>query len=261
MARNSGATGRIAASALLFSLQLLAERAAAFAAAYVAAGGRADLRQALGGLSELQAHLLAAQLAGLGGLGEGDPGPHQQRLDGGDGRFHRLRDLFVGEGVDLAQQQRRPLRLGELVHVGDQLAEVLPAHHLVGRREAALGEVDVHRVDADRGGPAEVVQRAVAGDPVEPRTHVDLALVGPHGVEGGREHLLEHVLGVLLGGQHVPAEGQQARLVARAENLEGGVVAAAGERDQALIGLQAQQRGGPRRPGMLLVCVRAEAST
>ena len=42
--------------------------------------------------------------------------------------------------------------------------------------------------------------------------------------------------------EHVPAEGEQPRLVARDQRLEGGVVAAPDERDQALVGLQAQQR-------------------
>ena len=91
-----------------------------------------------------------------------------------------------------------------------------------------------------------MVERAVARDPVEPRPHVDLALVGEDRVEGGGEDLLQHVLGVLLGAEHVPAEGEQARLVAREERLEGGVLPAAGERDELLVGLQAQQRGGPR---------------
>jgi hypothetical protein len=40
----------------------------------------------------------------------------------------------------------------------------------------------------------------------------------------------------------LPTEGEQASLVARAERLEGGVVALPGQRDQALVGLQAQQR-------------------
>ena len=88
---------------------------------------------------------------------------------------------------------------------------------------------------------AQVVERAVARDPVQPRPHVDLALVGEHRVEGRREDLLQHVLGVLARGQHVPAEGQQPRLVARDERLEGVVVAAPDQRDQALVGLQAQQ--------------------
>ena len=46
---------------------------------------------------------------------------------------------------------------------------------------------------------AQVVERAVARDPVQPRAHVDLAVVREHRVEGGREDLLQHVLGVLPG--------------------------------------------------------------
>ncbi len=88
-----------------------------------------------------------------------------------------------------------------------------------------VGEVDVHRVDADGGGAPQMVERAVARDPVEPRTHVDLALVGEDGVEGRGEDLLENVLGVLARGEHVAAEGEQARLVAAAERLEGGRLA------------------------------------
>ena len=86
--------------------------------------GGAELDQALGDLAELQADLLAAELARLGGLGEGDPGAHQQRLDARHGRLHRVGDLLVGERVDLAQHQRRALRLGQMLDVVDQLAEL-----------------------------------------------------------------------------------------------------------------------------------------
>ena len=41
------------------------------------------------------------------------------------------------------------------------------------------------------------------------------------------------------------AEGEQARLVARDERLVGGLVAASGQRDEALVGLQPQERRGP----------------
>jgi hypothetical protein len=114
---------------------------------------------------------------------------------------------------------------------------------LVGRRLAVVGEVDVHRVHADRLGAAQVVQRPVARDAVEPRPHVEGALVGHHRVEGGGEDLLQDVLGVLARAQHVPAKGQQARLVASDERLIGGLVAAPGERHQPLVALQAQERG------------------
>jgi hypothetical protein len=101
--------------------------------------------------------------------------------------------------------------------------------------------VHVHRVDPDGLRAAQVVERAVARDPVQPRAHVDRPLVGQHRVEGGGEDLLEDVLGVLAGGQHVAAERQQPRLVARDEGLEGSLVPAAHERHEALVRLQAQQ--------------------
>jgi hypothetical protein len=110
---------------------------------------------------------------------------------------------------------------------------------LVGRRDAALGEVHVHRVDADRLHPAQVVERSVARDPVQPRAHVDRAVVGTDRVERGGEDLLQDVLCVLARAEHVAAEGQQARLVAGDEHLERRVVAAPHERDQAFVGLQA----------------------
>ena len=171
-----------------------------------------------------------------------DAGAHEQRLDRRDRGLHRLGDLVVGERVDLAQQERGALRLGQVLHVRHQLAELLALVDLVGGREAVLGQVHVHRVDADRLRLAEVVERAVARDPVQPRPHVDLAVVGVDRVEGGREDLLQHVLRVLAAGEHVAAEGQQARLVAGHQRLEGVVVAAPDERDQALVRLQPQQR-------------------
>ena len=80
--------------------------------------------------------------------------------------------------------------------------------------------------------------------------HVQRALVGEHRVERGGEDLLEHVLGVLARAEHVPAEREQARLVAGHERLVGGLVAASGQRDEALVGLDPQQR---RRAAKLAV--------
>ena len=194
---------------------------------------------------ELDPHLLAGQQARLGGLGERDPRAHEQRLDARHGRLHRLGDLLVGERVHLAQHERGPLRLGQLVDVADQQPELLALVDLVGGARAVLGEVDVHRVDADRLDPAEVVEAAVASDPVQPRPHVDRALVGEDRVEGGGEDLLEDVLGVLARAEQVPAERQQPRVVARHEHLERGRVAAPDQRDQALVGLEPQQRRAP----------------
>ena len=126
--------------------------------------------------------------------------------------------------------------------VAELLAELLALVRGVLGRDAVVRHPVVERVDADRLLAAQVVQRAVARDPVQPRAHVDRALVGEQRVEGGCEDLLQHVLGVLLGAEHVPAERQQPRLVAGDERLVGGLVALAGQRNEPLVALEAEQR-------------------
>ena len=84
-----------------------------------------------------------------------------------------------------------------------------------------------------------MVEAAVAGDPIEPRADGDRALVGEHRAVGVDEDLLEDVLGVLGGAQHLAAEAEQARLVALDECVEGVLVAVAGQRDQLLVALEA----------------------
>ena len=68
------------------------------------------------------------------------------------------------------------------------------------------------------------------------------AVVGEHRRVRLDEDLLEHVLGVLGRAQHVAAEGEQARVVAVEQDLEGVVVALADQRDEALVALQPEQR-------------------
>src|SRR5204862_3035243 len=99
---------------------------------------------------------------------------------------------------------------------------------------------------AGAGRAAQVVEAAVARDPVEPRARVDRPAVGDHRVEGGGEDLLEHVLGVLRRVQHVTAEREQARLIALYERLECPVLALAGELDELLVALQAKERRATR---------------
>ena len=88
-----------------------------------------------------------------------------------------------------------------------------------------------------------MIEAAVAGDPVKPGAQVDLALVGEHRPVGVDEDLLQHVLGVLGGAEHLPAEAEQATLVAVDDRLEGAGVAVARHRDQAFVALQLEQRG------------------
>ena len=229
--------------------QVGAELATALAVLDVAADRRRGRADPLGYRPQLEPDLGARQLAGLGRLAEGDAGPDEERLDAGHRRLHRLGDLLVGEGVHLAQEERRALGLGQAADVRHQEAEVLAAGRLLDRRLAGVGEVDVHRVDADRRLAAQVVEAAVAGDAVEPGPDVDLARVGLDRVEGGGEHLLEDVLGVLARGEHVAAEGEQPDLVAGDDRLEGGVLAAAHERDQTLVGGEPEQGRRPAQAG------------
>ena len=104
-----------------------------------------------------------------------------------------------------------------------------------------------------------MVEAAVARDPVEPGANVDAALVAEDRVEGGGEDLLQDVLGVLGRAEHVAAERVEARLVALHERFEGVRVAAARERDQALVALESEEGRAPRQHGQarhMLECAR-----
>ena len=168
---------------------------------------------------------------------------------------HRLGDLLVAHRVDLAEQQRGALGLGQLADVGEQVAELLAVlDALEGGHPVHVG-VGVHRVLAVRGRLAKVVEAAVPGDPVEPGAHGDRALVGDHRVVGGDEDLLEHVLGVLGGAEHLAAEAEEARLVALDQRVEGVLVAPAGQGDELLVVLEAEEGRAPgEKPASLCVC-------
>ena len=122
LSSSSGPTGKTAASALLFARSCLRKVVQRSHVRRWRRTGAVVRAQALGDLAELVAHLVAGQQARLGRLGERDAGAHEQRLHRRDRRLHRLGDLLVGERVDLAQQQRGALRLGQVLHVGDRAA-------------------------------------------------------------------------------------------------------------------------------------------
>ena len=245
--RPSSPNGASPASDLDAGAKLAPEAAAGRAIADVPPRRARRLGEPLGGLGELEPHLVAGEQARLARLGERHPPPDQQRLDRGQRGSHRLGDLRVGEVVDLAQDHRGPLRLGKLLHVGDDLAQLLPLLDLLERGGPVLVRMDVHRVLALGDRPPQVVQAAVAGDPVEPRPGGDRPLVGEHRRVGGDEDLLEHVLRVLLRVEQVPAEGEQAGLVAVEQDLEGPIVPVANQSDEPLVALQPKQRRTPRQ--------------
>ena len=126
-----GANGKDRGERLVVLLEVLLEETASLAVADVAASRRAQLDETLGDFAELEAHLVAAQLACLGGLGERDPGTHEQRLHRRHRGLHRIGDLVVGQGIDLSQEQGGALGLGQLAHVAEKLTEALAPENTV----------------------------------------------------------------------------------------------------------------------------------
>ena len=88
---------------------------------------------------------------------------------------------------------------------------------------------------------AQQAEAAVARDRVQPRPPVDLLRGAGDVVEGGQERLLDGVLGLLGGAEHVAAEGQHAAMVARVKDLEGRLGAAPQQVDQSLVRRQPEQ--------------------
>jgi hypothetical protein len=98
---------------------------------------------------------------------------------------------------------------------------------------------------------AEVVERAVAGDPVEPGAEVDLAVVGDHRLVGIDEDLLKHVLCIFGRTDHLTAEAEQAALVAIDDHVEGSGVPGPDEGDELFIPLHLEQGRTPGKESSL----------
>ena len=137
-----------------------------------------------------------------------------------------LGDLVVPAVLELEEDERRALLLGQALDVADEVLEVRPALDLgreaVGAGQALEGVVAAGDVVTPRAQDAEA---AVAGDRVEPGLQLDRLPAAPEAVVGRDEHLLEGVLGLLLVAEHVAAERQELRRVALVDDLEGRRVA------------------------------------
>ena len=212
-------------------LDLLAEVAAAGALAEVAAKiGSAQRATALG--RELLADLRAVCLACVAACYERLTGLVHQRLDLLPRNAERLADLFVAEGIDLREDERRALVVGQPAHVDDQIAQVLAPLHLcretLSRRLAELGGGLIAARAEDRVA-------AVARDREQPRAEMDLLLRGDQVVVRGEEGVLDGILGFLRIPEHMPAERQDAPMVAVIDHLECGRASFADQRHQALV--------------------------
>jgi hypothetical protein len=100
------------------------------------------------------------------------------------------------------------LALGQRLHIADQRTEALAAEQLLVHAPLARVAAVVQHLHRVRLRAAHVIDAAVGGDPVEPRPHANLTVIGDDRVEGRHEDLLQRVLAVLRGAQHPLAEAQ-----------------------------------------------------
>ena len=95
---------------------------------------------------------------------------------------------------------------------------------------------------------AEHRQAAVARDRVEPGAQMDVLVRGRELAIRGHERVLDGVLGLLGGAEHVAAEGEDAAVMAVIDGLERGLGAATEQLDEPVVGGEAQQPAGIRGP-------------
>ena len=240
----------------LHAAQRRAVLGAGVAGAHVAPGAAGGLHAAVVGVQQVDADLVAVGVARLGGFHQADPGAHEQRLDGRDRDVERRRQVDVGHAVDLAHQQRRALLLGQPADVGDQARQVLAPLGGLDRVVQRLAR-HVEHVGGGRHRAAQVVDAAVVGDAVQPRPHVDLARVGPQRAVRADVDVLQHVLGILARprAQHLPDVGEQALAIAVVDHAERVVAPGPEQRQELLVGAQAQQRRRDRETSQTCWCV------
>ena len=147
----------------------------------------------------------------------------------------------MAEPVELAPDQRVAVAGRQGAEVVEELAQLGAA--LIGRRRLiARGgrrlaiAVDRVQVDAVGAQPAELVEAAVAHQPVQPWPQVHRAVVATQRAVRAPQRLLHHVLRSALVTQDPRGEAQQRRSIAVVDLLERGVVATAKRGDEALVG-------------------------
>ncbi len=218
-----------------------AEVAAVAAGRHVAVGGGRSAPALVVGLEQVRAHDLAVARARVTLLDEVEAGAVDEVLRRLRADAELLGERGVGDAVDLAAQQRVALLRGQAREVAEQVADLAAALDdrvglaRLGRAQHApvLGVVEVHAVGAH---PRELVERAVAREPVEPRAQLDLAVVAAQGAARAQHRLLHDVLGVLgAAAEHLARVALERGVMALVDAPEGGVVAGAEGGDQRLV--------------------------
>ena len=140
--------------------------------------------------------------------------------------------------AQLEEDERGALLLGQLLEVGQQAAELGAAIDIGGQAVAGgMPVVEGHLLAAR----AQDRQAAVARDGEEPGLEEDRPLAAAQRAIGRHEGVLEGVLGLLVAGEHAPAEGEQAAVIAVEDELEGALVAGADPGHEGVVGSPARK--------------------
>jgi hypothetical protein len=129
------------------------------------------------GIDQLFPDLRAGGVARLGGAGQREPRPHQQRLHRWDRDPERAGEIGVGHARELAHQQRRALLIREPADVLDQPPQRLAQVDLHLRIHGVATQQRQH-LRRRWGGSPELIDTAVVRHPEQPRAQGELAIAG-----------------------------------------------------------------------------------
>ena len=151
----------------------------------------------------------------------------------------------VGHPAELAHEQRRALLVGQPAHVGDQPpSDSRCSASAIGSWLGA--RTSSHHLGRRRRGPAQLVDAAVVGDPVQPGAQRQLAVGWRAGrSRRGRRCPAARPRRPGATRQHLARVGEQPLPVAVVDHPERLVVAGAEQRHELLVGAKAKQRAPP----------------
>ena len=172
-------------------------------------------------------------------LAQGEATAVDQLPGSGDRDPHRLTDLPVAPALHLPLNQSLSLGFGERLDACEDRGQLFAALERLGWLLDAV-EVLVEMVHR-RTCVTNAVQRRVADDRVEPGPQVKLRLAIPDLRQRPRDRVLDDVVGT-VGRNDCRGVADQRRAVAPDNLLESGLMALAGERHQAPVGLGSQRR-------------------
>jgi hypothetical protein len=214
---------------------LAPELAASRAVAQVAPGHAAWTDAPVVRDDQLLADLRAVRVACLERLGEPHASAHQQRLHGRHRYSERRCHVDVGHAAELAHQQRRALLLGQPPQVRDQAPQRLALLRCGGR--VVNGRPDnLQHLGRRRCRPAQLVDAAVVGHPIQPGSQRQLAIVRAQAGICTHEDVLQSILGILPGaGKHLLRVREQPLAVTVVDDPEGIIVTSAKEGYKLLV--------------------------